>query len=176
MKLLILELDDTIVELKQPDSRKPRKRMVNVDGEWTYTNDSASTKPDVVVPDNVYEKLHYYKKNDWHIIVCTNQPLVAQGKRTIDQVNGMFFTANYLLGEILDGLVICPHAPDATVEPYRIECKCRKPQVGMVTLALGRLGSSLEQLEDCIVVGPNTEDLELAIALNARYRDPKEFF
>lgn len=156
MKLLILELDDVLI--------KPRKAG----------HEHVMRVSDIDIPDNVFDRLKYYKKEGWTVVVMTDQPLVAAGKRTIDQVWGLFYAANHILGGMLDGIVICPHDPQAVVEAYRADCKCKKPKTGMFDAFLGNYGTEVPT--EIMVVGMGDRDYNFAAFLGAKYRLPEEFF
>ncbi len=75
-------------------------------------------------------------------IVITNQPVIARGETTYDELEQIHNKMETLLGEngaYLDGIYFCPHHPDrgfvGEVEELKIHCKCRKPQPGMLLQA-----------------------------------------
>lgn len=75
-------------------------------------------------------------------IVATNQPAVARGLCTIEQVEEIHKKMDALLGREhakLDGTYYCPHHPDKGFEgenpDYKIICDCRKPKTGMIMQA-----------------------------------------
>jgi len=41
-------------------------------------------------------------------------------------------------GAHIDGVYFCPHHPNATLEQYRKNCSCRKPEPGMILRAATR--------------------------------------
>lgn len=72
-------------------------------------------------------------------IVVTNQPVVARGLCDIGDVEQIHRKLQVLLGEqgaYLDDIVFCPHHPDKGYPEenplYKILCKCRKPDTGMI--------------------------------------------
>ena len=62
-------------------------------------------------------------------------------------------------GVDLAGIYFCPHAPDEGGD-------CRKPKPDLAYKASRALGLSLS---DCVVVGDKESDLELGLAVDARY-------
>ena len=75
-------------------------------------------------------------------IVVTNQPVVARGEVSIDELTRIHNKMETLLGKegaYLDGIYYCPHHPDKGYEgerlEYKIECDCRKPKPGMLVAA-----------------------------------------
>ncbi|NNE43061.1 MAG: HAD-IIIA family hydrolase, partial [Gemmatimonadetes bacterium] len=64
----------------------------------------------------------------WPMAVITNQSCVGRGKATreqVDRVNAHCVGLAEAAGARIDGVYVCPHAPDAG-------CECRKPLPGML--------------------------------------------
>lgn len=75
-------------------------------------------------------------------IVATNQPVVARNLCGIEEVKNIHNKMETLLGEAgcyLDAIYFCPHHPDKGYPEenpaYKIDCHCRKPDIGMVAAA-----------------------------------------
>lgn len=76
----------------------------------------------------------------------TNQPVVARGEATVDDLDKIHFKLDHLLGldkAYLDRLYYCPHHPDAgypgEVQELKIKCSCRKPGTALIDLAVQNL-------------------------------------
>lgn len=72
-------------------------------------------------------------------IVVTNQPVIARGEVTTEQLADIHKKMETMLGQsgaYIDGLYYCPHHPDSGFEgeipELKIECDCRKPNPGML--------------------------------------------
>lgn len=72
-------------------------------------------------------------------IVVTNQPVVARGLCSIEDVKRIHRKMEVLLGRegaYLDDIAFCPHHPDKGYPEenpeYKIICDCRKPAAGMI--------------------------------------------
>ncbi len=72
----------------------------------------------------------------FHLIVVSNQPVVARGMITEPEVDILH---EFLRGQItkqggprIEAFYFCPHHPDADVAGYRKDCTCRKPRPGMI--------------------------------------------
>lgn len=72
-------------------------------------------------------------------IVITNQPVIARGACSLDELNEIHNKMETELGKsgaFIDGLYFCPHHPDKGFEgerpEYKIICECRKPKPGMI--------------------------------------------
>jgi len=75
-------------------------------------------------------------------IVITNQPVIARGEVTVDQLTLIHNKLETLLGfwgAYIDGLYYCPHHPDkgfeGEVAELKIDCVCRKPKPGLLLKA-----------------------------------------
>jgi D-glycero-D-manno-heptose 1,7-bisphosphate phosphatase len=75
-------------------------------------------------------------------IVITNQPVVARGEVTFEQLKIIHNKMETLLGKegaYLDGIYFCPHHPDkgfeGEVSELKFDCECRKPKPGMLFTA-----------------------------------------
>ena len=72
-------------------------------------------------------------------IVITNQPVVARGEVTVEQLRLIHNKMETLLGQegcYIDGLYYCPHHPDSGFEgeipELKFDCDCRKPKPGLI--------------------------------------------
>lgn len=88
--------------------------------------------------DGAREAIKFCNDNGWLAIIITNQSGIARGLFTEDDVDKLH---NFVQAELkkvgahLDGIYICPHHVEGKVEPYNIECDCRKPKPGMILQA-----------------------------------------
>ena len=85
-------------------------------------------------------------------IVITNQPVIARGEVTLEELDEIHNKMERLLGEqgaYLDAIYYCPHHPDKGFAGERIEykiiCDCRKPKPGMILNASKDYNIDLEE-------------------------------
>ena len=90
----------------------------------------------------VAEAIRKINSSGYLAIVITNQPLIARGEVTTEQLKLIHNKMETLLGQegcYIDGLYYCPHHPDkgfaGEVAELKIECDCRKPKPGMLLKA-----------------------------------------
>lgn len=72
------------------------------------------------------------------VIVATNQPVVARGwitEKKLKEIHTVLVKRLAREGAKINAIYYCPHHPNANVKKYRIKCKCRKPNIGMVMRA-----------------------------------------
>jgi D-glycero-D-manno-heptose 1,7-bisphosphate phosphatase len=96
-------------------------------------------------------------------VLATNQSGVARGYYPENHIHKLHERLVSLLsaeGAKLDALYYCPHLPEGSVEPFNCVCECRKPEKGMVELALKEHPEYDRNL--AYVVGDKSTDVELA--------------
>ena len=86
----------------------------------------------------------------WLAVVVTNQPVIARGEVTEEQLEAIHCKMETLLGREgawLDAIYYCPHHPDKGFPGERpelkIHCSCRKPAPGMLLDAAQRFNIDL---------------------------------
>lgn len=74
--------------------------------------------------------------------MITNQPVIARGEVTREELQIIHNKMETLLGEhgaYLDAIYYCPHHPDkgfeGEVPELKFECECRKPKPGLILKA-----------------------------------------
>lgn len=91
---------------------------------------------------NVGKAIQLINSSSYLVIVVTNQPVIARGEVTTNELNIIHNKMDTLLGKegaYIDGLYYCPHHPDKGFEgeipELKIDCNCRKPKAGMLLQA-----------------------------------------
>ena len=97
------------------------------------------------------------------VIVITNQPVIARGEVTWEQLEEIHNKMETLLGEqgaYVDDIFICPHHPDKGFEgerpEYKFECDCRKPKPGLILQAAEKYNIDLSQ---STMIGDSENDI-----------------
>ena len=99
-------------------------------------------------------------------LVITNQPVVARGDVTLEQLQQIHDKLETELGAggaYLDGIYFCPHHPDGgfdgEVPELKIACNCRKPKAGLFRKALRDFDVDLL---NSFMVGDDDRDMQAA--------------
>lgn len=107
---------------------------------------------DFELADGAAEAIRSINESDYLAIVATNQPVIARGEVTEEELDEIHRKMETLLGRegaYLDAVYVCPHHPDkgfAGERPeYKIECECRKPKSGMLEQAARKFNIDLSQ-------------------------------
>lgn len=90
----------------------------------------------------VAEAIKRINESGYLAIVVTNQPVIARGEVTKEQLQEIHNKMETLLGvegAYLDAVYFCPHHPhkgyEGEVPELKIDCECRKPKPGMLLKA-----------------------------------------
>ena len=90
----------------------------------------------------VAEAIRRINSSGYLAIVVTNQPVIARGEvsfEELDQIHNKMETLLGAEGAYLDAIYYCPHHPDKGFEgevvELKINCDCRKPKPGMLLRA-----------------------------------------
>lgn len=112
------------------------------------------------------EAIKSINASDYLCIVVTNQPIIARGESTVENLEDIHRKLETLLGNngaYIDGLYYCPHHPDkgydGEVPELKFECDCRKPKIGMLKQAAKDHNIDLSE---SIVIGDSTLDIKMA--------------
>ena len=93
------------------------------------------------------------------VVVITNQSVVARGwmtEKEVDQVHAVLIRRLSKHSARIDAVYFCPHHQNADLKRYRIKCRCRKPNVGMIMRAVRRFNIDRGQ---SFMVGDATVDI-----------------
>jgi len=72
-------------------------------------------------------------------IIITNQPVIARGwltEKEVDHIHTVLISRLVKKGAKIDAVYYCPHHPNANLKKYRLKCRCRKPNIGMIQKAV----------------------------------------
>ena len=101
--------------------------------------------------NNVSEAIKKINKSLFLSIVITNQPLIAKGIITFEDVEQMHNKMETILGKegaFLDDIYYCPHHPESgfegEIKELKINCECRKPNVGLFLKAKNEFNIDME--------------------------------
>lgn len=114
--------------------------------------------------DGAAEAIKLINESGYLAIVVTNQPVIARGEVSWDELYEIHRKMQTLLGQqgaYLDGIYICPHHPDKGFEgerpEYKIVCDCRKPKPGLLLNAAKDFNIDLSQ---SYMIGDSDNDVE----------------
>lgn len=92
--------------------------------------------------DKVSAAIRKINESGYLAIVVTNQPVIARGEVSVEELENIHNKMETLLGydgAFVDAIYYCPHHPNKGYEgersEYKIKCNCRKPKPGMLLKA-----------------------------------------
>lgn len=161
---------------KIPEARnlKNKQKCIFLDRDGTINESKGYIvdKKDLVLMAGVSEAIKKINSSEYLCIVVTNQPIIARGESTVENLEEIHKHLETLLGNegaYVDDLFYCPHHPDRGFEgevlEYKIDCDCRKPKIGMVKKAAEWYNIDLES---SYMIGDSWRDIETG--KNARMR------
>jgi D-glycero-D-manno-heptose 1,7-bisphosphate phosphatase len=90
----------------------------------------------VTSADQIRLLLQSLRAAGFALVVVTNQPVVARGLATEEQVGEINAEIARRLAAQgapgFDAFYFCPHHPRASLPQYRLDCDCRKPRPGLL--------------------------------------------
>jgi histidinol-phosphate phosphatase family protein len=143
-----------------------RAVFLDRDGTLIVDKDNLRSAEQLELLPGVEEAVRLLNLHGWRAVVVTNQPVVAKGWCSENELQRIHNKLESLLGRqhaFLDRIYFCPHHPDQGFEGERRElkrvCPCRKPAPGMLVRAAQELNLDLPQ---CWMIGDTTTDVQTA--------------
>ena len=134
--------------------------------------------------DGVSEAIKKLNESGYLTIIVTNQPVIARGEVSFDELDEIHNKMETLLGKdgaYIDGLYYCPHHPHKGYEGERpelkVECDCRKPKPGMLLKAAKDFNIDLDESwmvgdgENDVLAGKNAGCKTVLIGNQMYYQD-----
>ena len=144
-------------------SRPQKAVFLDRDGVINKFNGFVRTPDTFELIPGVAEAIRKINDSGYLCIVITNQPVIARGEVTTEELHTIFNKMETLLGEkgaYVDGIYYCPHHPDkgfeGEVSELKIDCDCRKPKTGLLERAAADYHIDLKQ---SIFVGDSWRDI-----------------
>jgi D,D-heptose 1,7-bisphosphate phosphatase len=133
------------------------------DGVINPNMDTNPTTEGFELLDGVAEAIKKINKSDYLCVVATNQPMIAKGFVTMEEVHNTHKKLETLLGEsgaYVNKIYFCPHHTesgfDGEITELKIDCECRKPKPGMLIQAQKELNIDLEK---SFMIGDTKRDI-----------------
>lgn len=122
--------------------------------------------------DGVSEAIKKINKFGYLAIVVTNQPVIARGEVSLEELEQIHNKMETLLGKegaYLYAIYYCPHHPNKGYKgeriEYKIDCECRKPRPGMLLKAVKDFNIDLSQ---SWMIGDSKNDIKAGIAAGCK--------
>ena len=143
---------------------KQKAVFLDRDGTINKSNGFITKAEDFELCQGAAEAIKKINKSGYLAIVVTNQPVIARGDCTFEELQVIHDKMETELGKegaFIDGLYFCPHHTDkgfAGERPeYKCNCDCRKPKPGLLLQAAKDFNIDLS---NSIMIGDNSNDVE----------------
>lgn len=122
--------------------------------------------------EGVAESIKAINDSGYLAVVVTNQPVIARGEVTVEELREIHNKMETLLGQkgaYVDDIFYCPHHPhrgyEGEVRELKIDCSCRKPKPGMLLEAAGKYNIDLQ---NSWMIGDGDNDILAGIAAGCK--------
>ena len=153
-------------------SNKQKAVFLDRDGTINVYKDFLTDIDDFELIPGVADAIKKINALGYLAIVITNQPVIARGEISWDQLEEIHNKMETELGKegaYLDGIYFCPHHPhkgyDGEIVELKIECDCRKPKPGMILKASKDFNVDLSQ---SYMLGDSENDIKAGIAAGCK--------
>ncbi len=158
--------------LKSSLAVKQKALFIDRDGTINIPNGHISKPEQFELLPNVAEAIRLVNNSEYRAIVITNQPVIARGECTFQDLKKIHNKMETLLGyegTYLDGIYFCPHHPesgfDGEVFNLKVKCNCRKPNIGLIQRATKDFNI---ELKDSWFIGDS--EIDIRTARNAKVK------
>lgn len=154
--------------VKAKNLRHPQKCVfLDRDGTINKYVGFARSLNQIELENNSSVGLKNINKSEFISIVVTNQPVIARGEVSFEQLREINNKIETLLGKdgaYFDDLFFCPHHPDKGFEgeipSLKFDCDCRKPKIGLLLQAKEKYNIDLTK---SYFVGDTTIDIQTGV-------------
>ena len=155
-------------------SSRAKRRCVFLDRDGVINLDVGhlSDKANFQLLDGVEQSIKKLNDLGYLVICVTNQPVIARGELTRDDLDEIHRYLEVLLGRegaYLDDIFYCPHHPDkgfsGEITELKVHCQCRKPAPGMLLEAIKKYNIDVRK---SWMIGDHNRDIEAGKAAGVK--------
>lgn len=161
--LTLKDIQNNIVSYKNL-RYKQKAIFLDRDGTINVYKGFIKSHQDIELLPNVINAIKEINNSGYLAIIVSNQPVIARGEASKEDVDECFNKIETLLGEkgaYIDGIYYCPHHPQSgflgEVKQLKINCGCRKPKIGLIKQAQKDFNLDLNS---CYIIGDTSVDIE----------------
>jgi histidinol-phosphate phosphatase family protein len=159
---VVSHLRSGLVERSRIDQPQ-RAVFVDRDGTVNEWRGHLARAEDFVLIEGTAEAVKQLNEAEYRVVVVTNQPVIARGETTFEEVRRIHWKMETLLGEqgaFIDRLYLCPHHPDkgfpGEIAALKVVCHCRKPGTALIEQACDEFNIDVRK---SWLIGDATADL-----------------
>lgn len=143
---------------------KQKAIFLDRDGTLNKTSGFLKSAEQFELIDGVDKAVKKINKSGYLAIVVTNQPVIARGECSFEELQNIHDKMETDLGKsgaFVDAIYVCPHHTDRGFEgerpEYKCQCSCRKPKPGLLLQAAEDFNIDLSQ---SYMIGDSSRDVE----------------
>lgn len=144
--------------------KKQKAIFMDRDGTINVKKGFLKKAQDFELIEGVAEAIGMINRSEFLAIVVTNQPQIARGDCTFEELQNIHDKMETDLGQhgaFVDGIYYCPHHTDKGFEgeriEYKVNCECRKPKPGLLQKAAQDFNIDLSQ---SYMIGDSNYDMK----------------
>ena len=144
-----------------------RAIFLDRDGTLNMTKGFITKPKDLTLIEGVSEAVKRINKSGFLAIVVTNQPVIARGDCSFEELQRIHDKLETELGKdgaFVDAIYVCPHHTDKGFPgerpDYKFDCDCRKPKPGLLAKAAKDFNIDLTQ---SYMIGDSKRDFEAGV-------------
>lgn len=148
--------------MEQTAGKKAKVIFLDRDGTMNEEVHYLHKPEDFRLLPGVGQAVRRFNEAGYQVVVVTNQAGVARGYYTEQDVIELHAYLNRILkeeGAHVDAFYYCPHHPEHGIGPYKTECRCRKPGIGMFEQAEQAFKDGINK-EESYMIGDKLLDVE----------------
>lgn len=145
-------------------NRPQRAVFLDRDGTINVYKGFLSSLNEFELIDGVASAIRKLNESRYLVIVVTNQPVIARGECSYEELDAIHAKMETLLGmggAYIDDLFYCPHHPDkgfdGEVPELKFECDCRKPKPGLFYMAAKKYNIDISK---SFMIGDDLRDVQ----------------
>jgi len=153
-------------------TQKQRAIFLDRDGTINVFKGFLKSEKDFELLPHVSDAIKKINESKYLAIIITNQPVIARGECTVDELDEIHKKLETLLGSegaFINDLYYCPHHPhsgfEGEIKELKFDCDCRKPKIGMLLQAAEKY--NIDLLESWYV-GDTTVDIQTGVNAGMR--------
>lgn len=158
----------------QSRNLRNRQKAIFLDRDGTINNyvGFLSRHDDFQLIPGAADAIRMINKSGYLAIVVSNQPVIARGECSFEELQAIHAKMQTLLGKegaFVDDIYYCPHHPDKGFEgeraDYKYECDCRKPKPGLLLQAADKWNIDLSE---SYMIGDSQRDMDAGTAAGCK--------
>jgi D-glycero-D-manno-heptose 1,7-bisphosphate phosphatase len=153
-------------------SHKQKAIFLDRDGTLNKLNGFITKPEQLDLLHGVTDAIRAINEAGFLAIVITNQPVIARGEATLEElrlIHDKLETELGKAGAYIDDIFFCPHHPDKGFPgerpEYKIDCDCRKPKPGLILAATKKYNIDLI---NSYMIGDEMKDVKAAHAAGCK--------